>query len=43
MYAAGVGASPELIGTPNQRAVLNPDPDNPVIQDPQAKTAASSS
>jgi flagellar basal-body rod modification protein FlgD len=40
MYAAGVGASPELIGTPNQRAMLNPDPTNPVIQDPQAEDSS---
>lgn len=36
MYAAGVGATPQIANQPNARIVPNPDPMNPVIQDPSA-------
>ena len=34
MFAAGVGSSPQLANQPNARVVPNPDPLNPVVQDP---------
>lgn len=37
MYAAGVGAQATLIGATNSRVVPNPDPANPVVQDPTAE------
>lgn len=38
MFAAGVGSQAQLIGGRNERVVPNPDPSNPVVNDPQEES-----
>ncbi len=38
MYAAGIGATPQMANQPNSRIVTNPDPTNPMIQEASAST-----
>lgn len=42
MFAAGAGATPQIANQPNARVVQNPDPYNPVVQDPAESTDSQS-